>query len=146
MTSYFGVYPLRLQQNLERFKNMIHTMHLTSVLITVYKIRLLEGQLCPLKGSYIPRQPDAFAIPKAIIENGDKSYFVEFEALMAIGNAKEQYSLGKLTQALEKTGTFIDIIPLGAIEGLKTFADKNKDERTVASIACLFINKSKYGN
>lgn len=97
-------------------------------------------------GSYIPRQPDALAILKAIVENGDKSYFVELEALAAIGYAKEEYSLEKLTQALEKTGTFIDIIPLGAIDGLRIFAYENKDEHVVESIASLFIKKSKYGN
>ncbi len=66
--------------------------------------------------------------------------------MAAIGYAKEEYSLEKLTQALEKTGTFIDIISLGAIDRLRIFANENKDEHIVESIASLFIKKSKYGN
>ena len=68
------------------------------------------------------------------------------EALMGIANSKDEYSFQKMKEAIEKTGTFIDIIPLGAIEGLKKIAKGNPDKNIIKNIASLLINKSNYGN
>jgi len=95
---------------------------------------------------YVPKKHDALNLLKPIVEEGDKSYFVEIEALMGIANSKEDYSFQKLKEAIEKKGTFIDIIPLGAIEGLKKIAKDNPDSKIIKDIATLLINKSNYGN
>jgi hypothetical protein len=61
-------------------------------------------------GKYIPQKPDAFDLLKPTIENGDKSYFVEIEALMAIAKAKDGYSLRKLMEAAGQSSIILKLI------------------------------------
>ena len=68
----------------------------------------------------------------------DESYFVQYEAAMAIGKTKCKMAIAILKKATETT-TFQNVVAQGAIAGLKEFTSDKE-------VAEFITEKSKYGN
>jgi aminopeptidase N len=68
----------------------------------------------------------------------DESYFVESEAMTAIGRTRSMEAVPILKRGVE-TASFQNIVAQGAIAGLKEFPDDRE-------VAALLIEKSRYGN
>lgn len=68
----------------------------------------------------------------------EESYFVESEALTAVGKTRSGEAVPILKRGVETT-SFQNVVAQGAIAGLKEFPDDKE-------IATLLVEKSKYGN
>ena len=69
------------------------------------------------------KKEDIFNRLKNIVRNGDKSYYVEMEALISLGEYINERSFQILSEAVEKPNTFNDIVPTSAIAGLSKYSN-----------------------
>jgi hypothetical protein len=80
------------------------------------------------------------------LTNGDESFFVEGEAIGALGNSTGKEAFEILVNGLERQNTYLDIIPIKAIAGLVAFAKNEQNKDMVPEIISSLIKKSRYGN
>ncbi len=75
-----------------------------------------------------------------IVQNNDESYFVRYEAALALGSYKQSITL---LERLVETNSFMQLITRGVLRGLLNIAINLQDKELINKLRELFISKTQ---